>query len=220
MRRHRHESRDAKLFLTLAAFVILTTIAVALGVAQARAGDSTAAKRSTKSAAPVPALSAALPARASMSALTNADALHSIPAAAQGLPGDVAPTAGTVRALIANAGASNVSIYAWPLGDGNRVCKSTSFGSGGCFNEFLEGEYFNVTESDRDRLGSGMPLLVWGVVPDEVVGVTVMVLGKPHAALVRNNAVLFEMPDNSLSYTAIGSFVVELADGTTQEILN
>jgi hypothetical protein len=220
MRRHRHESRDAKLFLTLAAFVILTTIAVALGVAQARAGDSTAAKRSTKSAAPVPALSAALPARASMSALTNADALHSIPAAAQGLPGDVAPTAGTVRALISNAGASNVSIYAWPLGDGNRVCVSTSFGSGGCFNEFQKGEYFNVTESDPDTLGGGMPLVVWGVVPDEVISVTVVVLGTPYTALVRNNAVLFEMPDTSLAHAAIESFVVELADGTTQEILN
>jgi hypothetical protein len=220
LRSRRHGSGTAKRLLVLAAIAILASVAIALGVAQARAGEPTTAMRSASSDEPGSAVAASLPARASMSAVANGTALPSIPAAMQGLPEDVAPTQGTVRALVSDAGASDVSIYAWPLGDGNRVCVSTSFGSGGCFNEFQKGEYFNVTESDPDRVGAGTPLLVWGVVADEVVGVTVMVLGKPHAALVRNNAVLFEMPDNSLSHSAIGSFVVQLADGAEQVIPN
>jgi hypothetical protein len=215
-----HDSGTAKRLLILATIAILTSGAVALGVAQARAGERTAATDFASSDEPGSAVAAGLPARASMSGVANGATLPSIPAAMRGLPDDVAPTEGTVRTLVSDAGANNVSIYAWPLGDGNRVCLSTSYGSGGCFNEFREGEYFNVTESDPDRVGAGIPLLVWGVVPDDVVGVTVMVLGKPHTALVRNNAVLFEMPDSTLPHSAIGSFVVQLADGTEQVIAN
>jgi hypothetical protein len=121
---------------------------------------------------------------------------------------------------MAGEGESDVSIYAWPKGEGERVCVETSFGSGGCFAKFLKGEFFNVTESDPDRVGHGTPLLVWGVVPDRVVGVTVVAQGRKYEATVKNNAVVFEMPDSSLGYSAIASFIVQLSDGSSQVIKN
>lgn len=158
-------------------------------------------------------------ARSSMSALSTASRVAVLPPGLAQLPAGYAPAAGTVRALLSDVGLQHVSLYAWPQpGNANRVCMQTSFGSGGCFATFSSGSHFDVTVSDPDQVGAGLPVIVWGVVPDEVSGVDVMIAGEPHAALVSDNAVYYAVESGSATPDTIDAFVVHFRDGSNEVI--
>lgn len=160
----------------------------------------------------------ALPAATNMAALqASATALMVLPNDLGGVPGTLRPAAGSVHRLLARSGGMAVDLDAW-LTPGGRVCTQNSRGSGGCFDAFAPGEYFNATISDPDRVGAGAPVYVWGVVPDQVASVDVVVSGVRHPALVRDNAVFFELADASVGPDAVERFVVTLDGGVQQTI--
>jgi hypothetical protein len=53
------------------------------------------------------------------------------------------------------------------------------------------------TSFDPDRIGSGEPVTVYGLVPNEVTHVDVVVAGKAQTALLENNAFYYRLTDPS-----------------------
>lgn len=161
---------------------------------------------------------AALPAATNIAALgASATTLTALPEGLDTLPTGLRPLPGTVHRLLSRSDGAPFDLDAWHT-DAGRVCKQTSRGSGGCFDAFAPGEYLSVTISDSDRLGAGSPAHIWGVVPDVVAAVDVVISGTRHRALLKNNAVYLELPDSALLPEVVERFVVTLKGGGEQLI--
>lgn len=153
----------------------------------------------------------------SMSAMSSPETrLIDVPTLVKRLPGDMAARPGTVRRLASGLGKSGFSLYAWPGANGESVCYVSSSAGGGCFPEFRGP--FNISITDFDRLGSGKPLTVSGPVRDGVVGIEVIVNGKPYEALVNNNVAFLEVPDPTALPSDIERVTATLEDGTKEPV--
>lgn len=158
-----------------------------------------------------------VPAAAGMSALRRAETIIPVtPQLVAGLPADMQASPGTVHRLVSGLGQGTFSLYAWRRGNTDRVCYVSTSAGGGCFGKWLGP--FNVSFTDRDRIGSGEPAVVSGLVRDDVVGVQIFVEGESYQAMVRNNVAFFELPDASLSPDAVERVTVTLTDGTTEDV--
>ena len=143
-------------------------------------------------------------------------ALSSVPARVARQVAHTNGTAKSVRRLLASVGDAQTSFYMWP-GGGESVCyTSTGAGGGGCFAKFIGP--FNITIADRHLLGTGDSLQVSGPVRADVVGVEVVVDGKSHPALVRNQVAFFEAPDPSSLPDDVERVTVTLEDGTKEDV--
>ena len=159
-----------------------------------------------------------LPAAANISSLgESATALAALPDSLDALPAGLRPLPGTVHRLLSSSEGAPFDLDVWRT-DAGQVCKQTSRGSGGCFDEFAPDEYLSVTISDSDRLGGGSPAHMWGVVPDVVAAVDVVISGTRHRAFLRNNAVYLELPHRALLPEVVERFVVTLKGGAEQLI--
>lgn len=131
------------------------------------------------------------------------------------LPGDVDVAQG--RLLLTGLGPSSRAIYAYPTAKG-RLCAGLGGFSGGCLQGFFKDAPADWTVGDPDGRPGGEPVLVWGIIPDSVKDVRVVVNGHEQSAVVANNAYFFQAADNSLSPSAIEALTLVFVDGATQEI--
>jgi hypothetical protein len=99
------------------------------------------------------------------------------------------------RLLLASMGSSDISLYAFPSEKGG-ICVAFDRWGGGCLGTplFTRERPIDVSRTDPDGLGGGMPLVVSGLAPNNVVAVDVLVGDKAYAATLRNNAFFLEMP--------------------------
>jgi len=135
----------------------------------------------------------------------------SLPVGLTKLPDATLPDSTAVHALLSEG---TYTAYAWI--DGGRVCAQDSNGNGGCLSQFVEPVAWNI--GDPDELGSGAPLQVTGQVPDQVVGVDVIVNGVSHAAFIKNNALYYQLSDPTVYPDEIQGFVVRYSDGSSEKL--
>lgn len=94
------------------------------------------------------------------------------------------------RKLLVDAGNDKADLYAFPTAKG-RVCMIFTSGPvGGCFATF-------GGLSPVPFLLSGSPVEVFGLVPDNVTDVDVVVNGVAHAAQVQTNAFFYQLADSA-----------------------
>lgn len=137
----------------------------------------------------------------------------------EGLTADVQP--GSLvevksRRLLTNLGSQGVSIYAVPTSKGN-VCTvfSAVYGSAGCFAQFTSETPVSYDVRDVDQVGAGLPAIVDGLAPDNVVSVDVTADGSTHSATLANNAFFYELPSPAAWPQAI---TVNYRDGSSRTI--
>jgi len=87
------------------------------------------------------------------------------------------------RALMTDVGSMHGTIYAIPTSKG-RVCSGLSGYSSGCTDGFRD-----ILGDITTTFGSGV---VWGLAPNQVVAIDVVVDGVSHSARLENNAYFFE----------------------------
>lgn len=114
------------------------------------------------------------------------------------------------RLLLANLGAERRSVYAWPTQKG-QVCFVITGLSGGCEEQFTEAHPFSYVYGDPDRLGSGKPMLIAGLVSDGVTRVEVIAAGRGYEAMLGNNAYFLELDS---SVVAPDRIVAHYSDGS------
>ena len=220
-------------------YVLLTS--AALGVAMAAVVALVTPGASTSSAvATLPLLKVDRPAISNISALYGARGLPaSLPIGAGTLgelaasqdaesatkPPDVAVGAselGRGRILQAGLGSGGWSIYAYPTTAGH-VCYGLTGVGAGCIPGFLHGfpVSFNVIKPDMQPSGSGAPVVVYGLAPDDVRSVAVETSsGEMFGANVVNNSYFVQLDDNGVTPPDVKSLVVTFANGTSATIAN
>lgn len=204
----------------------VVAVAAALGVGTMVAARVHASPpTSTRSSAAQPLLTKALdamPAFARVGPTLPPAAQAAVGKAAEHLMG--APPAGSppdfdpgradlakARVLMASVGDAKRAIYAFPTLRG-RVCSELTGFSAGCIDGFRARSPVGVTIGDP---AADEPGIVWGLAPDSVVGVDVVVDGTPQRALLSNNAYFYQ---GSASATHFESLIVKLADGSTRNV--
>lgn len=149
-----------------------------------------------------------------MSAVRAADTAMAVtPALVNRLPNDMQAAPGTVHRLMAEG---KFTLYAWRRGASDGVCYVSTTAGGGCFGKWIGP--FNVSITDFDRIGSGQPAVVSGLVRDDVVGVHIVVDGKTYDARLQNNVAFFELPAASSAPDAVERVTVTLVDGSTERV--
>lgn len=117
------------------------------------------------------------------------------------------------RLLLSGLGARSAKLYAWPTGEG-WVCYAWDAGAGGCTPNFAEGDLPTAMIGiDPDELGVGAPGVLVGIVPDDVVGVSVKVDGIEYSAVVGSNGFFFELPTAKCSPRSFDSIWLTFRDG-------
>jgi hypothetical protein len=99
------------------------------------------------------------------------------------------------RRLLAGMGSAGVSLYAFPSERGG-ICAVFDRWGGGCLGApaFTPDRPISVDLIDPDGPGGALPAVVAGLVPDNVVGVQVLVGDKTYEAVVKNHAYFLELP--------------------------
>jgi hypothetical protein len=98
------------------------------------------------------------------------------------------------RRLFAKVGSADGAFYVIPTSKGQLCYVITGFSSAGCLASApLASTGIDWGLSDNDGLGTGEPLVVHGLVANEVVGVDVVAGGKIHQAVLTNNAFYTEL---------------------------
>lgn len=106
--------------------------------------------------------------------------------------------------------ASGDTVYAVPTSDG-AVCYFADRAGAGCVASFDDlPSRIAWFAGDPDKLGAGEPASVGGIVPDDVVGIQVVVDGIPHDATLENNAFFYRLEDSA---AWPGELDVTYADG-------
>lgn len=101
------------------------------------------------------------------------------------------------RLLLSNLGSLKMSFFAFPSSTG-KVCYVISSGPAGCEDSgVFAASPVTVGLFDPDRLGSGVPISVYGLVRNDVAYVEVVdTNGSRRTAEVANNAFFLELNDN------------------------
>jgi len=118
------------------------------------------------------------------------------------------------RLLLSNVGSTHADLYAFPTSKGY-VCQAFDAGPRGCSRSFTRELPVGLTRFDVDGLGTGTPMAIAGLVPNNITRVDVVVEGTAHAALLRNNAYFFEAPNAAAQPEAVR---VHFASGNTTTI--
>jgi hypothetical protein len=123
--------------------------------------------------------------------------------------------AGQSRLLFTGLGETETSLYAWPMAS-RGVCWASGKGGGMCVNHFTAANGFMGV--DPDTPGSGAPLTLIGIVPDDVVAARVKVNGIDHDALIENNGLFYELSDSADTCQAVDSVTISHGDGSSDTI--
>jgi hypothetical protein len=153
-----------------------------------------------------------LPASATAAAAALQEGAGSVSAALQ--PGALATSSS--RLLLSDLGTRGASLYAFRTTKG-QVCTvfTSTYGSAGCFERFTPEAPISWDIRDVDQVGSGLPAVVDGMVPNDVSSIAVVVGGVSYPAQMNNNAFFYELPTAAAWPTAIN---VSYTNGATQSI--
>ena len=129
------------------------------------------------------------------------------------LPGAVRPR--TFRALMTDVGRERRSIWALVTRKG-RVCAGLTGHSSGCISKFTSPEeHASVTATVSS---AGEMLMVWGLVPDDVARVDVVVAGLLREARLGRNAFYYALASAEIEAKGIEGLVLTLKDDRQIEI--
>lgn len=120
------------------------------------------------------------------------------------------------RLLLSDLGSSGSSFFAFPTSKG-RVCSLITGVRAGCLDSFSRFPG-GVAYGFYDLAGSdSRPPAVYGLIPNDVESVGVVVAGREYKARVGNNAFFYELqPGDDLS--SLESLTVRYADGAAEKI--
>jgi hypothetical protein len=120
------------------------------------------------------------------------------------------------RLLLSDLGVRKTTLYAWPTTEG-WVCYAWDAGAGGCTPDFAHGKVPAAKIGiDPDELGVGAPGVLVGIVPDDVVAVSVKVDGVEYPAVTGGNGFFFELPTAKCSFRSFNSVWLTFRDGTKE----
>jgi hypothetical protein len=129
------------------------------------------------------------------------------------LPG--AEATGSLRALLTDLGSEGRSIWALVTAKG-KVCAGLTNYSAGCIGKFTSPlEHVSYTYG---RPFAGEAVIVWGLAPDDVTKVEVLVDGSPYEAQLGRNAFFYSLASTELDANSIGGLIVTLEDKSSIEI--
>lgn len=128
-----------------------------------------------------------------------------------------APDMARFRVLLDNLGSSHRAIYAVPTRAG-RVCGGLTGGPSGCLEGFTAAGPVDFSIGDVDAIGSGEAAIVWGLAPDSVRTVHVVVAGTRYAATMGRNAYYFAFPSSATAPSAVSAIAVDFENGRSQTI--
>jgi hypothetical protein len=123
------------------------------------------------------------------------------------LPG--AAESGSLRALLTDVGAEGRSVWGLVTEKG-KVCAGLTGFSSGCIAAFW-GPMEHVSPT-IGQPAAGEPVIVWGLAPDDVAKVEVLVDGALHEAVLGRNAFFYQLTSATLDVNAVGGLVVTLSD--------
>jgi len=136
-----------------------------------------------------------------------------LPASEQ--PGSALPNES--RLLLSGQGDPQADLYAVPTSTGG-ACYLLSLGPATCVDTFARTDGIGWTVADPDAVGSGSPLMVFGIAPDSVSGVDVVVGGVAHPATLKNNGFFYQLADPSDLPSAVSAIKVTYTDGSSSTI--
>ena len=119
--------------------------------------------------------------------------------------------------LLAGQGNPQADLYVVPTSK-SEVCYVLSLGPATCVSVFSGTNAVGWTVSDPDAVGSGSPLMVYGIAPDSVGEVDVVVDGSSHPATLKNNAFFYQLANGSELPSAITAINVSYSDGASTTI--
>lgn len=119
------------------------------------------------------------------------------------------------RLLLTRVGGQQADVYAFPSAKGLTCYTITTVG-GGCQPRFTAELPVGVDIFDADGVGRGVPTAVAGLVPNNVVAVSVISGETAAPATLENNAYFFEAPDAS---STLDTLVVTFAGGKETRIM-
>jgi hypothetical protein len=116
------------------------------------------------------------------------------------------------HALMTGLGTAHRMIYAYPT-DKGKLCAGLTGVSSGCLPGFFKNAPIDWTFIPPN---GNEPALVWGIAPDSIEQVGVIVDGVTHIATLENNAYFFQAPTtNTVAFDAL---IINLADGSTRTV--
>lgn len=121
---------------------------------------------------------------------------------------------GDSRLLLSGLGAQRARFYAFPTSKGG-VCYVITAGPASCAREVSRSSPV-VGQYDPDRVGAGTPMALYGLLPNEAVGVDIVVAGEARRAVVGRNAFFYQLsPSDPAGASAI---VIKFRDGTSDAL--
>ncbi|MGH3009742.1 MAG: hypothetical protein ACRDLM_10120 [Gaiellaceae bacterium] len=151
---------------------------------------------------------------------TIASSAAALQAGAAGLPASEQPGSAVTnesRLLLSGQGNPQADLYAVPTSSGE-VCYLLSLGPATCVAALGGTNAVGWTVADPDTLGSGSPLMVFGITPDNVSQVDIVVNGTAHAATLKNNGFFYQLADSQDLPSAITAIKVTYSDGSSDTI--
>jgi hypothetical protein len=118
------------------------------------------------------------------------------------------------RLLLSDLGSDNAGFWAYPTGKG-WVCQVVSF-AGGCVDDFSHFE--GRVSVGVAQAQSGDPVSVFGLAPNDVTGVEVVLDGVAHPAMFGNNAYFYESPGPGNCGESVEGLIVHYADGSAARV--
>lgn len=119
------------------------------------------------------------------------------------------------RLLLTRVGGQQADVYAFPSAKG-LTCYTLTTAGGGCQARFTDELPVGVDIFDPDGAGRGVPTAVAGLVPNNVVAVSVISGETTFPATLENNAYFFEAQDAS---STLDTLVVTFAGGKETRIM-
>lgn len=97
------------------------------------------------------------------------------------------------RLLLAGVGPVHGGLYAFPSARG-RICYALEAGPQSCHSRFSPEQPVGVTIYDPDGFNRGVTPGIFGLVPNNVVAVDIVIDGRSYAARLGENAYFLELP--------------------------
>lgn len=119
------------------------------------------------------------------------------------------------RLLLTSVGGQQADVYAFPSAKG-LICYTITTAGGGCQARFTAELPVGVDIFDPDGAGRGVPTAVAGLVPNNVVAVSVISGETAFSATLKNNAYFFEANDAGAT---LDSLAVTFSNGEETRII-
>lgn len=100
------------------------------------------------------------------------------------------------RVLLRDAGTAHWSLYAFPSARGF-TCYALTHGPQSCHRDFTADRPIGSVIFDEDGLRRGGPTTIFGLLPNNVTGIRILVGNASYEPIIGRNAYLFELPDGA-----------------------